>query len=462
MAATELEWVSYAVPAPGRRGFNEHVAIPDLGDWPNPQDKVQILLEAVAEIEHGLLVQYLYAAFSLNGSRDVSDPPHRAALRMWKRLLIDTARDEMGHLMTVQNLLLAVGLSPHLRRQDRLRRKGLHLFTPHLEPLTQRSLAKYVTAEAPHDADIADILAVAGDAGADSTDRVGALYGLLGVVFSTEEQVIDGGSISHDWDDTLRLFAAAAYVQDGDRAGWHLGEGVINPASLAFQARSGDWRNAVPIHRIADRAGARSAILDVAVEGEGPSGGGLESHFQRYHNMFRGENGVPRFPPADFAAVRPVPTDPEAAGFGDASTRGWAELADQRYGLMLGFIEHYLLTSDADERGTVAGWTIDEMHRIAAINEVLAALPVPGAVPFGLRAAQPLPEEPRQRWAVHRVRTEASLAHVTRLCRDGGDRTDPILAGIVERDTERLEKMPAGDSALTGPAVRAPTPLNQF
>jgi hypothetical protein len=40
----------------------------------SPVDKVEILLESVAEIEHALMVQYLYAAYSLKSSGEVTDP----------------------------------------------------------------------------------------------------------------------------------------------------------------------------------------------------------------------------------------------------------------------------------------------------------------------------------------------------------------------------------------------------
>lgn len=446
MVTPDFEWVTYTVARPGRAGaiaHNEEVTIPDLDNWPTARDKMRILLETAAEIEHALLVQYLYAAFSLKARSEVADAAQKAALKMWKDLLVDTATDEMGHLMTVQNLLLAVGLPPNLEREDFPPRKDLYPFKLHLEPLTQRSLAKYVTAEAPRDADIDDIIALAADAAGAAVNRVGALYGLLGVVFSTEQEVIDGGSISQDWDDTLRLYAWAAYRQHPDRESWHLTDDVIDPTTLVLQGNGNDWQNnGVPIHRIADRAAARSAILDIAVQGEGPSDGGLESHFDRYHNMFLGQNGVKKFPPGDFVATRPLPIDPVASSFTDARTRAWAELADLRYGLMLGFIEHYLLTPDTGERRQLAIWALDEMFQLAAMNEALVKLPGPGGVAFGLPEVLHLPADPAKRWALHRARTEKSLAHVAQMRLEPPDAAHPILTSLFDEDTRRLADMP--------------------
>src|SRR3712207_5945365 len=54
--------------------------LPNLAAWPTPLDKAEILLESAAEIEHALMVQYLYAAYSLKGGDEVSDPGQQAAL----------------------------------------------------------------------------------------------------------------------------------------------------------------------------------------------------------------------------------------------------------------------------------------------------------------------------------------------------------------------------------------------
>ena len=97
--------------------------------------------------------------------------------------------------MTVQNMLLLLGLPPNFEREDFPPRKELYPFSLHLERLSQKSLAKYVVAEAPFDAtDIDDIIQLAQESAGAAINHVGVLYGLLGVVFATEEQVQEGGS----------------------------------------------------------------------------------------------------------------------------------------------------------------------------------------------------------------------------------------------------------------------------
>ena len=100
-------------------------------------DEVRGLLRAAAEIEHALLVQYLYAAYSATTEG---------------RNVAVIAIEEMGHLVTVQNLLRAVGGDPHLDRDDMT--TGLDDPEPFpfvLEPMSLSSLAKYVLAEMPRE-----------------------------------------------------------------------------------------------------------------------------------------------------------------------------------------------------------------------------------------------------------------------------------------------------------------------
>src|SRR6188472_3311485 len=75
------------------------------------RDSAVFLLQLAAEVEHALLVQYLYAAFSL-------DPSAAGVSGTAFKDIFTTAQEEMGHLMTVQNVLLALGEAPSLCRED--------------------------------------------------------------------------------------------------------------------------------------------------------------------------------------------------------------------------------------------------------------------------------------------------------------------------------------------------------
>jgi hypothetical protein len=86
-----FEWNEYEVPTDdGGNGLEVlaaeaapvtvTVALPDLSAWPSPLAKAEILLQSAAEVEHALMVQYLYAAYSLgDGSFQGTAVPANAA-----------------------------------------------------------------------------------------------------------------------------------------------------------------------------------------------------------------------------------------------------------------------------------------------------------------------------------------------------------------------------------------------
>ena len=451
MPAPEFEWKSYVVPADaGARGLDAAAAtltieIPDLTEWPRPHDKARILLETAAEVEHALLVQYLYAAFSLRTEHQ--DPQKQSALTAWFSEVHRIARQEMGHLMTVENLLLAIGQPPNLEREDFPPRKDLYPFTLHLEPFTQRSLAKYVTAESPQDAPgIDDIVDLATQSAGTAINHVGIVYGLLGIIFSTVEEIAAGGSGGTAWDDHLRRLAAAAHQQSPADT-WHLDDGAIIADSLTFQGTQDNWPGGgVTIHQIRDRASARQAIRDVAEQGEGLTDSGEDSHFERFRTIYRGSDDIAPFPAADgWSPTHAVPTDPKTTAITEPRTQRWAQLADIRYGLLLGFIEHYLLTAEAEDRANLSRWAIAEMFTLGSLAGKLVTLPQGNgvsALPFRLPASLHLPSTDAERWAVQRERTNAALGHARDMLEaDPTDADDPTLTNLIESDTERLDLM---------------------
>src|SRR6476469_8126576 len=102
---------------------------PDQGEMPmnaveprievaSVEQLLSILAEA-AEIEHGLMCCYLYAAFGLKtDTADGLPPAQLAAVRRWRGAVMSVAIEEMGHLALVSNLLVALGARPHFVRQN--------------------------------------------------------------------------------------------------------------------------------------------------------------------------------------------------------------------------------------------------------------------------------------------------------------------------------------------------------
>lgn len=116
-----------------------------IRDFSDPYLELLRLLTVAAEIEHGLMVQYLYAAFSLK-------PVYRAVAGYGApntNELIGIAVQEMQHLGKVNQLLVALGASPVMIREDFPFEPDIIPFRLHLEPMSRASLGKYVWCESP-------------------------------------------------------------------------------------------------------------------------------------------------------------------------------------------------------------------------------------------------------------------------------------------------------------------------
>lgn len=77
------------------------------------------LLHEAAEIEQQLMIQYLYAAFSLKKypDRTCSDSQFEA-VRRWGSAVLAVARSEMEHLALVNGILSAIGAEPYFDRRN--------------------------------------------------------------------------------------------------------------------------------------------------------------------------------------------------------------------------------------------------------------------------------------------------------------------------------------------------------
>jgi len=420
----------------------------------SPRDEAIFLLHVAAEVEHALLTQYLYAAYSLKSKDDLPEE-RRAQVRAWKHTLLGIAREEMGHLITVQNLLRLIGGPLTLNREDYPFRTGLYPFSFRLEPLSKLSLAKYVVAEMPHlsepSEEIEEIKSRAAGDEPVPINRVGSLYSRLHSIFS----------------------------QPTDDAEMHLSDTDFLTDVSTYQAHYDDWGNgdSVLVLAINNRAEALKVIEELAEQGEGLfDAEQAPSHYQRFLSIYRefpepGDwqptNAVPRNPSTG-TAPQDVP-DLEAGRITHLPTRHWAQLANMRYRLLLSYLLHFLQIPGAlidsngnnTPQGYLQKWTFDEMRRISQLAGILAKMPRKeggedsserAAAPFELPYTLKLSDREPDRWRQHIDVLDASVTLVHHM-RHRHDQDDPFLLDLVasDREAQRIARAVAEGEELHVP-----------
>lgn len=318
--------------------------IPSTVSAETPKEDALGLLKLAAEIEHALMVQYLYAAWSL--PFDDAHPNESTA----RQTILEIAVQEMLHLLSVQNLLLALGGVSQLHLGRDAIRAGSN-FNPLpllLERLDHSSLAKYIVAEMP--AEIPDpalrnrVEALRNEAqtaaGVD-VNQVGAIYSALHWIFQDSDADMP----------TLGLG-----LMDGYRAGWHLQPSDFQAPEVIdeFSAIRDAWHAGQAdrlLEVVKTPADGLKLLRSISEQGEG-FGPGIDSHFERFLEILDAMEG---------AALKPLalPNSPYASHSppGDVSagtqivnpyTRAWCDWFDVRYNMLWLDIGHALSTPASD------------------------------------------------------------------------------------------------------------------
>jgi hypothetical protein len=422
-----------------------------------PRDEVVFLLHTGAEIEHALLVQYLYAAYSLKSPKEVPEE-HSANVRAWKRTLLQIAREEMGHLITVQNLLRLIGGPINLEREDYPFRSELYPFPFRLEPLSRASLAKYVVAEMPFVREPSDetteIITRATGAGSLPTNQVGEIYARVMQLLSPP---VPGGEPCLSDED----FAAGVESRQAHYDAWGGAASVLVP----------DLRN---------RDDALYAISELAEQGEGIDDAvDRPSHYQRLLAIYRefpesGQGWEPAYPvpvDPDTGPSEGVTVEPEWGRITHPVAVKWAKLFNLRYRLLLAYLSHFLqsdgplLNEDADytPRGLLNKWTFDEMRHLSQVAARLVRMPKSDASPelperagppFELPYTLNLPDREQERWRTHLDVLGTCLALERSIGGTHPEESDgAVLQSLIEHDIEaqRLARAAMLGEALTYP-----------
>lgn len=336
---------------------------------------IYMICEA-AELEHGLMCEYLFAAFSLKDQVDEGvNEDQLAAVQRWRSTILGVAGQEMLHLALTANMLTALGASPHLSRPN-LPQPARHYpgsVRLALLPFGEEALRHFLYLERPEGMDLDDAEGLA------AVDEA--------VPVMSEEEIVP----------RLQDFATVGHLYRSIEAGFgHLVDKLgadrvfIGPPQAQITQANFAWPQLVPITDLASATAAIEAIVD---QGEGPRGDWRQAHFGRFKGvldeflaMRRVDPGFEPAHPVVAAAVRAGETDSPGLLISDPVTAKVADLGNVVYEVLLQVLYRLLSRIDESdaETATLADVAVGLMvDCIEPLGKVLATLPVgpdaPGA-----------------------------------------------------------------------------------
>jgi CDGSH-type Zn-finger protein/truncated hemoglobin YjbI len=248
---------------------------------------IYMLCEA-AELEHGIMCQYLFAAFSMKQREDEGlTGDELAAVTRWRKQISHVATQEMLHLALVQNLLSAIGAAPHLVRPNLPHQAGHYPAGVQLAllPFGDRALRHFMFLERPE--------------GMDLSDTEGLAAASQAIPHKNERDIVPTG----------QDFATVGHLYRSIEAGFgHLADKYgerwlfVGPPRAQATQEHFSWPELVAV---TDLASAQRAIDTILEQGEGPRGHWRNAHFGQFVEILDEYQQMSADNP-DFTPVRPV------------------------------------------------------------------------------------------------------------------------------------------------------------
>ncbi|HLK78684.1 MAG TPA: ferritin-like domain-containing protein [Streptosporangiaceae bacterium] len=332
------------------------------------REALYYMLCEAAELEHGIMCQYLYAAFSLKQSEaEGLSPEEAAAVQRWRQRINHVATQEMLHLALVQNLLSAIGGAPHLSRPNFPHPTshypaGVHLA---LLPFGEPALQHFMFLERPEGMDLDDAEGMA--------------------AFGRSAPAMQQGEIvprSQDFKTVGHLYrsieAGVAHLAD------KFGEGrlFVGPPRAQATRQYFRWDELIAV---TDVASAQQAIDEILEQGEGNRGPWRDSHFGQFVDILdeytRLREANPAFEPARPVVtvnVRPSERDTGVPLVTDELTRQVMDLFNVSYEALLLMLQRFFAhTEETDAQlKALADATLALMFQaIKPLGDLVTTLP---------------------------------------------------------------------------------------
>ncbi len=296
---------------------------------------IYMLCEA-SELEHGIMCQYLYAAFSLKQTQEEGLTEEEAeAVNRWRKHISHIATQEMLHLSLVQNLLSAIGAAPHLSRPNFPHPAshypaGVHLA---LLPFGEDALRHFMFLERPETYDLDDAAGMAAFGRAAPAMQAGEIV----------PRAQDFATVGHLYRSIEQGFAhlAEKYGEEQLFAG--------PPQAQATEADFG-WPELVAV---TDVASAQRAIDEILEQGEGPRGHWQDAHFGQFVEILDEyldlREANPAFNPVRPVVpvnVRPAERDTDVPLVSDPVTRRVMDLFNVSYEILLLMLQRFFARTE--------------------------------------------------------------------------------------------------------------------
>ncbi|MFM7357247.1 MAG: ferritin-like domain-containing protein [Sediminibacterium sp.] len=431
----------------------------------NGKDYITMLLHIDAEIEQGLMIQYLYSAYSLGGPQIAEK--YREQVHSWQNIILGIAKEEMGHFVSVQNVLKVIGAPLNFGRESYPWDSPFYPFPFTLEKFSLDSLAKYIYAEAPTDwlqsgDPLAKEIIARVNAQVSDPHTVGALFKVLLQLINDPEVISD------------ETFKAATYPYQAKFDEWGRGYtgGSRGSDGKGMYTKSPD----VLVAPLLSRDDAYNALSQIAEQGEGEDvSSGTPSHFERFLHIYKEykfllkESGNTLEPArnvatnpytgskADDAEALPTkepPLQTENDRISNPEAVLWAQLFDIRYRLLLNFLNHSFLLDNglsssgaSAPRGLIINSAFGEMYNLKSISGILVQKPLaPGSKKmagptFTLPYTFDLPFGEPNRWKVHQDLIEAALNIIHELKQTKNQQHIQYLNALQESDNKLLQSI---------------------
>jgi hypothetical protein len=331
---------------------------------------IYMLYEA-AELEHGIMCQYLFAVFSLKQSADEGlTADELDAVQRWRKVIAHVATEEMLHLALVQNLLSAIGSAPHFSRPNlpapaRHYPAGVRLA---LLPFGEQALRHFMFLERPE--------------GMALTDAKG-----LDDALAEAAPLVDEAEIVPRGQDFATIGHLYRSIEHGiARLAEKLGERRLFVGPARAQATRPDWPWPELV-AVTDVASAQRAIDTILEQGEGARGHWQTAHFGQFVEILDEYRRMKAANPA-FDPIRPVlpskvrPAEDDDGRIPLISDRGTARCADLfnvANEVLLQTLQRYFAhTEETDEQlSTLARAAIGLMVRVLRpLGGLITTLPV--------------------------------------------------------------------------------------